>query len=91
MTAELKRIDYFIIVFYKYINNNLVKNEGWYPYSRNLISKKIKEQTNSIRYKALIRTHAADYRNELDVWHELDLTKSEYYKTQKKLSLLDKL
>ena len=91
MTTQTKKVDYFIIVFHKYINNKLIKNEGWYSYNRNLISKKIKEQTNSIRYKALIRAHATDYKNELNVWHELDLTKSEYYKTQKKLSLLNKL
>ena len=73
------------IIFYRYENGILTKNDGWYDYNRELVIDRINKQNENIEYKALIRGTNADFN---DMWHELDLTKSELYKRKsKQLSL----
>lgn len=68
------------IIFYKYYNGRLVENDGWHQYKRELVIDRIKRQTESVKYKALIReSYLEDCKG---VWHELDLSKSVLFKRQ---------
>ena len=75
-----------IIIFYRYENGKLTKNDGWHDYNRELVIDRIKRQDENVQYKALIRE--SYFEGCKGVWHELDLTKSGSYKRKpKQLSL----
>ncbi len=75
------------IIFYKYVNGQLVENDGWHEYDRKMVIDRIARQNSRITYKALIRE---SYLETVKVWHELDLTKSKLFrKDPKQYSIFD--
>lgn len=69
------------IIFYKYVNGQLVENDGWHEYDRKMVIDRIARQNSRITYKALIRE---SYFETVKVWHELDLTKSKLFRKEPK-------
>lgn len=66
------------IIFYRYENGILTENDGWHDYTKKIVIDRLKRQNEKITYKALIRNVTGE------IWHRIDLTKSEYYKKQPK-------
>lgn len=76
-----------IIIFYKYVDGQLVENDGLHEYDRKLVIDIIARQNSRITYKALIRE---SYFETVKAWHELDLTKSKLFRKEpKQYSIFD--